>query len=63
VVRLPGATLEGSGSRVPDGWTHGGEVAVDGEFVRWRQQGLLWPWKVEVTLSRGRQLVALVTRS
>ena len=44
------------------GWPHGGDVDVEGDDVRWRRQGLLWPWSVETTLARGRELAALVTR-
>lgn len=43
-------------------WPHGGDVAIDGEFVRWRRRGLLWPHNVEPTVARGRELAALVGR-
>ena len=73
VVHVPGAALPAMVAGPDDAaaadqahpafarWPHGGEIAVDGDFVCWRSQGLLWPWSVETTLSRGRELVALVT--
>jgi len=73
VVRVPGASWppaaagSGSGRAVAAalpalaGWAHGGDVDIEGEFVRWRRQGLLWPWNVTATLARGRELVALVS--
>ena len=74
VVRVPGAMLAPAAAgpetaRPLDaalpalaGWPHGGDVDVEGEYVRWRRQGLLWPWNVETALARGRELAALVTR-
>lgn len=74
VVRVPGAALPAmvagpETARALDeanpalaAWPHGGDVALDGEFVRWRIRGLLWPWNAERTIGRGRELVALVTR-
>ena len=73
VVRVPGrswprAAAGPASGRALDqalpalaGWAHGGDVDIEGEFVRWRRQGLLWPWSVEATLARGRELAALVT--
>lgn len=75
VVRVPGAMLPPAAAGpatarpldaalpVLAGWAHGGDVDIEGEFVRWRRQGLLWPWSVEATLARGRELAALVTRT
>lgn len=74
VVRVPGSTLPPAAAGpeaarpldaalpVLAGWAHGGDVDVEGEYVRWRRQGLLWPWSIETTLARGRELAALVTR-
>ena len=73
VVRIPGAALPAVAAgpesataldQVHPGlatWPHGGDIALDGEFVRWRRPGLLWPWSVEATIAHGRELVTLVT--
>ncbi len=70
VVRLPGAALPAivSGPTAPAAaadpalasWPHGGDIAIEGEFVRWRRPGVLWPWSAAAALTRGRELSALV---
>lgn len=72
VVRMPGAALPRANGGVTQAraldealpalkaWPHGGDVDIEGEVVRWRRQGLLWPWNVAETLAQGRELAALV---
>lgn len=72
VVRVPGASLPRASGGVTSAtaldaalpvlkaWPHGGDVDIEGEVVRWRRQGLLWPWNVAQTIARGRELAALV---
>lgn len=72
VVRVPGASLPRANGGVtsaiaPDqalpalkAWRHGGDVDIEGDVVRWRRQGLLWPWNVAQTVAQGRELAALV---
>ena len=72
VVRVPGASLPRASGGVTSAtaldqalpvlkaWPHGGDVDIEGDVVRWRRQGLLWPWNVAQTIAQGRELAALV---
>ena len=72
VVRVPGASLPRASGGITSAtaldqalpvlkaWPHGGDVDIEGDVVRWRRQGLLWPWNVAQTIAQGRELAALV---
>jgi hypothetical protein len=72
VVRVPGASLPRASGGVTSAtaldqalpvlraWPHGGDVDIEGDVVRWRRQGLLWPWNAAQTVAQGRELAALV---
>jgi len=58
VVRVPGAEFPTRAAGRLDGWGPGGEVAAEGDLVRWRRPGLLWPSNAAETLAHGRALAA-----